>query len=511
MKKVYKWNLTALALLLACAGCGRFEDINTNPDTPTTSTAAMLATGQIKQIIGKPDGNQYFSDHAISKHIGWGELPWANQYNRFERYALSGYTTLTNTLKMVELAADIDKAAYQGLALFIKACSALNMTLALGDIPYSEALQGETGITKPRYDTQKEVMLAILNDLDEAYRYFSEANRAFEGDIIYGGDPARWKIAIAAFELKILLYLSRKESDADLNVKQRFARIVGERPLMTSNSDNFQLVYGTLSSQIYPTHSTKNRFIPYPEMSNTVVDTLKKYGDRRLFYFAQPARARTDAGIQTDDWEAYAGIDPSLAYSDIGLLFTTGNISNVNLRFYELETCQPTIKLGYAEQNLILAEACLRGWIQGDAGEYYRRGIEASLRFTAEYTPDNPEYHHNMMITDDWIRTFLDDPALQLVAGSDAFEANLNKIITQKYLNSFMHDTYTSYYEYRRTGYPKLPVNPATNMNTLPDRIPVRWMYDQREYDYNRENVEAAVQRQFGGNDDVNERMWILE
>jgi hypothetical protein len=385
------------------------------------------------------------------------------------------------------------------------------MSMALGDIPYSEALLGETGVTKPKYDTQKDVMLAILNDLDEAYNYFSRANRAFEGDIIYDGNPEKWKIAVSAFKLKVLLYLSKKESDADLNVKQRFAQIVSERPLMTSNSDNFQLTYGTKASQIYPTHSSVNRFIPYPEMTTTVVDTMKKYRDYRLFYFAQPTRAQTEAGVPADEWDAYSGVDPSLPFPEIGVLFTTGNISNINLRFYEVETCQPTIKLGYAEQNFILAEACLRGWIQGNANEYYRKGIEASLRFTADHTPDNPDYHHGRKITDGWIQEFTADPALQLTENSEAFESNLNKIITQKYLNSFMHDTWTSYYEYRRTGYPKLPVNPATNLNTMPDRIPVRWMYEQREYDYNRENVEEAVQRQFGGNDDVNELMWILQ
>jgi hypothetical protein len=36
-------------------------------------------------------------------------------------------------------------------------------------------------------------------------------------------------------------------------------------------------------------------------------------------------------------------------------------------------------------------------------------------------------------------------------------------------------------------------------------------MYEQREYDYNRENVEEAVRRQYNGNDDVNEVMWILK
>jgi hypothetical protein len=36
-------------------------------------------------------------------------------------------------------------------------------------------------------------------------------------------------------------------------------------------------------------------------------------------------------------------------------------------------------------------------------------------------------------------------------------------------------------------------------------------MYSNDEYNYNRDNVQEAVQRQFNGNDDVNETMWILK
>ena len=74
-----------------------------------------------------------------------------------------------------------------------------------------------------------------------------------------------------------------------------------------------------------------------------------------------------------------------------------------------------------------------------------------------------------------------------------------------------MHNTYTCYYDFRRTGYPKLPVNPSTNMNTVPDKMPMRWRYEQREYDFNRENLEEAIQHQYNGNDDWNELMWILK
>ncbi|GHT20420.1 hypothetical protein AGMMS4957_07260 [Bacteroidia bacterium] len=485
--------------------------MNTNPDASTGTTSAMLATGQLKDMLSKGENKSYHYDHMLSKHIGWGELQEDYQYNRIDRTGFGVYTGLTNCLKMVELAADIDKEAYRGLALFIKAFRLFDLSLSLGDIPYSDALKGEEGATKPKYDTQKDVMLNILNDLDEAYAHFSKAGRAFAGDIVYNGNPEKWKVATTAFQLKVLINLSKKESDADLNIRQRFAKIVDERPLMVSNSDNFQLVYGTKASQIYPLHLSKNRFLIYPELSTTVIDPLTKYGDYRLFYFAQPAKAKTESGVAADSWDAYIGIDPSRSFAELGALYTTGNTSNLNLRFYELETCQPTIRVGYAEQLFILSEACLRKWITGDAAEYYRKGIEASMKFTAGYTPDKSDYHHDRIITDDYIQNFLTNPDIQLAADDNAFESNLNKIITQKYLNSFMHYTYDSYYEYRRTGYPLLPINSATNLNTMSDRMPVRYMYEQREYDFNRENVEEAIQRQFGGNDDINELMWILK
>ena len=36
-------------------------------------------------------------------------------------------------------------------------------------------------------------------------------------------------------------------------------------------------------------------------------------------------------------------------------------------------------------------------------------------------------------------------------------------------------------------------------------------MYPANEYSYNKENVEEAVKRQYDGNDEVNQLMWILK
>lgn len=55
------------------------------------------------------------------------------------------------------------------------------------------------------------------------------------------------------------------------------------------------------------------------------------------------------------------------------------------------------------------------------------------------------------------------------------------------------------------------PINPATNRNTMNDRLPMRWMYPKSESDYNLEHQNEALERQFGGVDDVNKLMWILQ
>lgn len=161
------------------------------------------------------------------------------------------------------------------------------------------------------------------------------------------------------------------------------------------------------------------------------------------------------------------------------------------------------------QQNFILAEGALRGWIdKNKAEEYYKAGIRASMEFIAQYTPDDVIYHHGYPITPEYIDQYLDGEAIQL---NGNFNHDLEMILLQKYLASYLqHPDNDCFYDNRRTGYPVLPLNPESNLNTDPDKFPVRWMYPQDELDYNRQNVQEAIDRQYGGSDDFNELMWIL-
>lgn len=505
--KVKNIILTITATSLLLSSCDKFDALNSNPDAPTKATSSMLATTLILDITTIGGAKESLWDNMLSKQIAWSESAQSDQYNLFGRVSFDAYTVLTNSAKMVHAADDSYKSAYEGLAKFMKAYKLFYKSLEVGDIPYSEALKGEEGIQKPKYDTQKEVMRQILEDLESAYSLF-EAGRDFDGDPIFDGNIENWKKTVVAMELKVLTHLCKKEADADLKVKERFARLAAGSSLMNSNSDNFQLVFSNKAGQMYPLNTTTNKHTKYTMISNLVIDNLKKFNDYRMFHYCSPANFQITAGVADTEWEAYLSVDPSDSYSKLSEIYGEGKSCLFNARYTNTPEGEPLIRLGYAEQNFILAEGAVRGWISGDASSYYKKGIEASMTFIADNTPDEAIYTHGHPITAEYIKEYLAQPIIQLTGNK---EKDLEMILLQRYLSSFLQHPYDTYYDYRRTGYPVLPINPSTNLNSEKNKIPVRWMYPDAEFSFNTENANEAVDRQYGGSDNVNKLMWILQ
>lgn len=497
------WSL----IIGVLTSCNNFDEINTDPNAATKVTPSLLATGLILNILKPAGGKTFLNPTIYAKQMAWGEGTSSYQYNDIGRTDFGSYHKLISAKKLIELSASQNPDAYLGLATFVKAYSLYYVSMEVGDIPYSDALKGEEGGIKPKYDTQKDVMLQVLSDLEKASDCFGRAS-TFTGDPILKGDVSRWKKVVTAFQLKVLMNLSKKESDADLKVKERFASLVAGSPLMESNDDNFQLVYSNKANQIYPLYKTETKYNDYPILSSTIIDVMKEFQDYRLFYYAAPSKMKIESGLEPNNWNAYVGVDPSWEYAKVTDYYTRGEFCNLNLRYKENPAGEPFIRLGYAEQNFILAEAAVRGWITGSASSYYKKAIAASMHFIADNTPDDIRFHKGRQITEDVITAYLNNPAIQLNQG----EANgLEMIMTQRYLASFMQHGWDIYFDYRRTGYPVLPINPVSNQNTEKTKIPARWMYPQNEANYNRENMEEAINRQYGGSDDVNKLMWILQ
>jgi len=106
--------------------------------------------------------------------------------------------------------------------------------------------------------------------------------------------------------------------------------------------------------------------------------------------------------------------------------------------------------LSYAEQQLILAEARIRGWFTTGTGqEYYESGVKAALTNKMNFCLDL--YAHSVAIDQNYIDGYF--------TGEAAFKATtdeqLKQVWMQEYLLRFMQDADFSYFEYRRNSYPE--------------------------------------------------------
>lgn len=500
-----------LAAALTLAGCdSKFEDYNTNPNTPTNATPAMLATNCLRSLWPTfTEKKGYMRDEMLCKYISWTE---ANDidlaFNKLGRADFSDMTMLYNVNKMVNKAStERLRNGYDGVGHVIRALKLFDLSLKVGDIPYSEAFRGEEGIIAPVYDSQRDVMLGLLNELETADKELQDADD-ISGDIVYGGDVDKWRKAANTLELKILINLYKHADDAELNVKGRFQNIVSSKPIFESNADNLQLVHSDKSGQKPEFYKEGNNYMQYIQITSEVVDTLKAFADRRLFYYAQPTPNAVKSGMSASSWDAYEGVEATLPEEDIQKAVGEGKVSQTNNRYTNDVVGEPSVLLSYAEMKFVLAEACVRGLISGDARQYYADGIKAAMRFTADNTADEADYHHGMSIDDSYIDAYLNNANVALPSSD---EGKIEKIIVQKYLATFMQQPYNAYYEWRRTGWPRMPVNPLSNRNEPTDKMPLRWMYPQDEYDHNSDNVKAAVESQYAGSDDWNQTMWLLK
>lgn len=487
--------------------CSRFDEWNTDPNNASVVSPSLLATDLILGVVKYPSvGKDFLYKDMLAKYISYMEGATNYQYNKLERADFYSLIKLVNVQKMNEAAkGTVYENSYNALGHFIRAYTFFRLTLMVGDIPYTDALKGEQGVYNPSYESQRDVILGLLDELETADSLFA-IGRNFEGDPVFEGDVIKWRRATNALSLKILTHLWNRTGDKEFGVIDRFRKICSSGNLMQSNNDNFQLVYGNQQVEYYPFFNSN--FRKYPIMSTTITDQMKALGDYRLFYFAEPAPALIASGKKPEDWDAYAGVNPSDDFNDISAKYVAGEVSGINLRYYELETGEPTYLLSYAEQQFIIAEGILRGWFPGDTSYYYQEGIRAALEFVASNTPDNPKFHHNRRINEEVIAQYLNSAPVIL---SGSIVDKLHQVFLQRYFLGFMQDGIDSYFENRRTGYPLFPVNEQTNLNSLPDRMPRRWMYPAKELSCNREELQKAIDRQFGGNDDVNETMWILQ
>lgn len=499
-----------ISFLYICAGvvislssCKKYSSLQDNPNKPTVSPPTLLLTGIEIELKENP----------------WDQAQRENQFwvSNFDYYASQNYNwastgmrygTLRNIQRMEEEARRLggdENRPYMILARFLKVWCYMDMTMKFGDVPMREAMNAASDNFTPKYDPQKEIFVECLKQLDtasaEMNTFLGAAKRNnINGDFMYAGDLDKWRKLINSYRLRVLINLSKKTGEADLKVKEQFAAIVNDPakyPLFEGNGDSYNVVFnGTVQENRYPIGPYNSGFDrARNNMGATYLDTLTAYRDPRTFEVAEPvdtAKRNNIAGFEKR-FTSYKGGRTGDVLGDLSSQNGSGYLSYGNdKRYWTTGNGEPCMQVGYPELCFTIAEGINRGWAAGDAESWYKKGIKASMNFYG--------------IGDDVFNNWLAATPKAQYKGNN--EEGLKQILLQKYLAFFMNSGRQAYYQFRRTGYPVFDIGRS---NENGGKIPKRWLYPQREYQTNNDQVKAALQRQFAGTDDINGDMWLLK
>ncbi len=518
MKKIL--SIITLAAILCSTACKKsFESLQNDPNRATSVPANLILNGVLTDIYQSP----------FSPTQRWNQFYACNYaYYGDQQYTWSGvsyntYNTLKNVIKMEEEAAKAFSGTnpYSALGKFFRAYTFYYLTMQTGDIPVSEALKSLENIA-PKYDSQKDVFKQILVWLEEANTdmtaVITKGGYLLSSDFYYNNDLNKWRKAVNAFKLRVLIQLSKYEADADLNIKQKFSETftnAGKYALFSTPADDMQYVYNAQYNK-YPTNPESFGFdVARYNMTSTYLNTLVNLKDPRTFFVAEPASALVTAGALPNSFAAFNGAGSGEDLANMSANAGLGKYSFINRkRYYSTFMAQNTIQIGFAEMCFNIAEAINRGWMTGSAEDWYKKGIQASIGFYGIVNGNNSVYfqkaggtlndYDTYTINYDWA-TYYAQPDVTY-AGNTA--TGLNQIITQKYLAFYQNSGWEAYYNWRRTGIPTFHTGPG---NGNSNRIALRFEYPSAEKANNTTNVNAAIQSQFGGQDNINAKMWIIK
>ncbi|MGH7662992.1 MAG: SusD/RagB family nutrient-binding outer membrane lipoprotein [Gemmatimonadaceae bacterium] len=486
-----------VALALAAGACDSgLTDINDNPNAPVdVDPEFIFPQGVVASVsLVRGAGFDLTMTSLWTQHIAkiqyidedWYEIRPQTINAWWSAFYSGPLQDFTQVIRQASGGGDEAGTAPQpliaGPAIVMKQWTFGAMTDIWGDIPYSEANQGdmpEADYT-PAYDTQQEIYSGMLAALTDASTLMSTGSGIEYGgaDPIYGGDPAAWQTFANSLRLRYAIRLA--DVDPTRAQSEITAALAAPGGVFENNADNATLVFpgdGTNDNPWYTNFRSREDH----RVSETLIDTLIGLDDPRLAVYAQPF---TDADEPDYRGTRYRGIPNGLSNTVATSVYGLAGTSRPGAIFIE-DPAAPLHLMTYAEVEFILAEAAERGWISGSAAEHYEAGIRASMNM--------PNYG----ISSGEIDAYIVQPEIAYTAGS----ARLDQIAFQKWLALYGQGA-EAFAEYRRTNVPVLEPGPEAIL----DEVASRLFYPSTEQSFNAENLQAAI-TSIGG-DELTTHVW---
>ncbi|MGE0770893.1 MAG: SusD/RagB family nutrient-binding outer membrane lipoprotein [Cyclobacteriaceae bacterium] len=253
--------LLAVAMLFTVSSCDLFElDINNDPNNPAQASLSLLLTnvelnasstfagGLNNSTMGFMALNTSTDDYNMTNSS------WNGTWNYLYSNPLKD---LDGILKVTaqQRADGAPNPYYEGIAKVLKAYYFSLMVDLWGDLPYSQAFNGDASEQNlaPVFDDDAAIYANLIQLLDEAVAHFQTETSpvSIQGDVIYGGSNTnirnRWSAAANSLKLKLLLQTSRADASAVAQI-QAMITTPPAGGFITAAAGDFQFTFGNLQN-----------------------------------------------------------------------------------------------------------------------------------------------------------------------------------------------------------------------------------------------------------------------
>jgi hypothetical protein len=477
-------GLSAVVALGAAACNDSLTDVNVNPNAPETAPEPTLFVNAVRNATSRWLGNAGLRQFSLlAQHLAEVQYPETDAYQRLTGPSTEGNFNGAYSVELRDLQVVIhngraaNNPGYWAPALVMRTWSFGILTDLWGNVPYTQALRGDSAIIQPTYDTQEAIYPLMFAALDSATTALSATTGLSLGasDPIYGAlSAANQRAAWQRFSnsLRARHAMRIVNVNPTLANQQLTAAFNAPGGVFTTNAQ--MAVFNWPGNGVYNNPWQVNfQTRDDHRVSTRLMSLLQATSDPRLPVYAQPAESSGE----------YRGLENALTHAQASVQMTT--TSKPGTRLYS--PSQPAYLMTTAEVKFIQAEAAARslgGLTPAQAAGFYVEGIRASME--------------QWGVTGAAIDTYLARPDVAYQPGTEG----LRRIAAQKWI-ALYSDGIQAYSEWRRTCVPStVRPGPTATQNTVPRRL----QYGPLEKTVNAANVEAAVAAQ--GPDAFTTRIW---
>ena len=356
---------TALLIMVSCDSDETYEGLNKDPNNPTTVTADALFTSATVSLFKQLESTSVNSNifRMVSQY--WTETQYVDEANfdlQNRNIPQNFWSTLyTSVLYDLKNAKELTTDAKQKAQIEVIEVYTWQLLVdTFGDIPYSEALQGQ-GDATPAYDDGNTIYTDLIARIDTAITGLGGAGTGFvQPDVIYSGDIAKWIKFANSLKLKLAVHVGNSP-----------AANAAAGGAFTSNADNATIAFEGSTPNTNPlwvslVQSGRNDFVP----AKTIVDVMNTLADpRRTVFFEDNL---TVSGTITYEGGVYGTTNSYALYSHIGKAMLEPTFRGVLLDYAEVEFLKAAALIGVPEthyQNGITAS--FKDWgLEADAPAY---------------------------------------------------------------------------------------------------------------------------------------------